>query len=99
MSDAELLLLVESRKKSGIAAALMNIFLFGCGYFYLGKWIYGIFMGGIALTLIIIDMDAAAIGFLIWMFIDGFLETNNYNKKVIEDVVKERRNNQESKTG
>jgi hypothetical protein len=89
MSDAELLLQVESRKKSGIVAALMNLFLFGCGYFYLRKWIYGIFMGGIALTLIIMDMDAAAIGFLIWMFIDGFLEANSYNKKVIEDALKE----------
>ena len=55
MSDAALLLLVESRKKSGWLAALLNLFLPGAGYIYCGRWILGIFAFFFIVALVLVS--------------------------------------------
>jgi len=89
MSDAELLLLVESRKKSGIVAALLNLFLLGSGYIYLGKWITGIIIGLFLIFMVITELGWPMFGLLVFIFVDGFLEAKKYNNKVISDTIRE----------
>lgn len=90
MSDVELLLLVESRKKSGGIAALLNLFLPGAGYIYCGRWILGIFAFFFVIALLVFSLGFAAIGLDFMLVIDGFLCANRYNKQLIEKVLKER---------
>lgn len=90
MSDAELLLMVEARKKSGVVAALLNLVLPGAGYMYCGRWILGIFAFLLVVTLFLVSLGAFA-GFLALMLIlDGFLSAGRYNRKLIERVLAER---------
>lgn len=89
MSDAELLLLVKSREKSGFLAAILNIFLPGAGYMYCGRW----FLGIIAFAMVVgvaFVMPIASVSFVVIMFIDGFLSAGRYNRKLIETIIKER---------
>lgn len=90
MSDAELLLLVESRKKSGGIAALLNLFLPGAGYIYCGRWILGIFAFFFVIALAVFSLGFAAIGLVFMLVIDGFLCAGRYNKNLITEVLKER---------
>ena len=90
MSDAELLLIVESRKKSGVVAALLNLVLPGAGYMYCGRWILGIFAFLIVVVLFVISLGYLA-GFLaLVLILDGFLCAGRYNRKLIERVLAER---------
>lgn len=90
MTDAELLLLVESRKKSGAVAALLNLVLPGAGYMYCGRWILGIFAFLIVVLLFLVSLGYFA-GFLaIMLILDGFLCAGRYNRKLIENVLAER---------
>ena len=90
MGDAELLLMVESRKKSGVVAALLNLVLPGAGYMYCGRWILGIFAFLLVVALFLISLGAFA-GFLALMLIlDGFLCAGRYNRKLIERILAER---------
>lgn len=93
MTDAELLLTVESRKKSGWLAALLNMFLPGFGYFYCGKWLLGI----AAILFIVMGFVVfgaggflAAGAFQLMFIIDGFLCAGRYNKKMIVETIKAR---------
>ena len=90
MSDAELLLLVESRKKSGGIAALLNLFLPGAGYIYCGRWLLGIFAFFFVIAMLIFSLGFAAIGIVLMLVIDGFLCAGRYNKDLINSVLKER---------
>lgn len=90
MSDAELLLLVESRKKSGGVAALLNLFLPGTGYIYCGRWVLGIFAFLFVIALYISSVGFATIGLVLMLVIDGFLCAGRYNKQIIEKVLLER---------
>ena len=89
-SDAELLLLVESRKKSGGIAALLNLLLPGAGYAYCGRWLLGIFAFFFVITLFVVSLGFAAIGLVLMLVIDGFLCANRYNKRMIEEALKAR---------
>jgi len=90
MSDAELLLMVEARKKSGVVAALLNLVLPGAGYMYCGRWILGIFAFLFVVTLFLISLGYFA-GFLaLVLILDGFLCAGRYNRKLIERVLAER---------
>ena len=90
MSDAELLLLVESRKKSGGIAALLNLFLPGAGYVYCGRWFLGIVAFFFVIGLFVLSLGYAALGLVLMLVIDGFLCAGRYNKQLIEKVIKER---------
>jgi hypothetical protein len=90
MSDAELLLLVESQKKSGLIAALLNLFLPGAGYAYCGRWLLGIFAFIFVVLLAITSLGFAAIGLMLMLVIDGFLCASRYNKKLIIKILQER---------
>lgn len=90
MSDAELLLLVESRKKSGGVAALLNLLFPGAGYIYCGRWFLGIFAFFFVIALFIVSLGFAAFGLVLVLVIDGFLCTGRYNKDLIEKIIKER---------
>lgn len=91
MNDAELLLTVESRKKSGWIAALLNLFLPGAGYAYCGRWLLGIVAFFFAVFMFIASFGFAAFALILILVIDGFLCANRYNKKVINDALEERR--------
>jgi len=90
MSDAELLLLVESRKKSGGVAALLNLFLPGAGYMYCGRWLLGVVAFLFVVALVLFSFGVAAIPLVFVLVIDGFLCAGRYNKTLIEKVIKER---------
>jgi hypothetical protein len=91
MTDAELMLTVESKKKSGIVAALLNLFLPGAGYAYCGRWILGIFAFCFVAALLVFSLGFAAIGLGVMLFVDGFLAAGRYNKNMIERVLADRR--------
>jgi hypothetical protein len=90
MSDAELLLLVESRKKSGVVAALMNMFIPGLGYLYCGRWLLALIVFMVVVPLTIITIGLAWVIFVLPLFIDGFLCAGRYNRKLIERILEER---------
>jgi hypothetical protein len=90
MSDAELLLLVESRKKSGVVAALMNMFIPGLGYLYCGRWLLALIVFMVVVPLTIITIGLAWVIFVLPLFIDGFLCAGRYNRKLIARILEER---------
>ena len=90
MSDAELLLLVESRKKSRFVAILLNIFLPGAGYMYCGRWILGIVAFFFVVTLLVVSFGLAAIGLYIALIVDAALCVGRYNRKMTESLIKSR---------
>lgn len=95
MNDAELLLLVESRRKSGGVAALLNLFLPGFGYIYCGRWILGALAFLFVVSWFILDFNFSAVGVVLILVVDGFLCAGRYNKKLIEKVLKERAESKE----
>lgn len=90
MSDAELLLLVESRKKSGWLAALLNLFLPGVGYMYCGRWFLGIVAFFFVVAMFVVSLGYAAVGIVFILIIDGFLCAGRYNKNLITQILRER---------
>lgn len=87
MTEAEMLLTVESRKKSGAIAALLNLFLPGAGYMYCGRWVLGIVAFIFVVTIALVSFDTMAIPLWIVLIADGLLCANRYNKKIIQDVL------------
>lgn len=84
--DAKVMLLIESKKKSGWIAAILNWFLPGVGYIYCGRIVLGIIVLLITVALII----KAFLGLFILIpvvVIDGFLSANRYNKRMIAEVL------------
>lgn len=90
MSDVELLLLVESRKKSGWLAAFLNLFLPGAGYIYCGRWLLGIVAFFLIVFMFVVSLGYAAVGIILVLIIDGFLCAGRYNKNLITQIIKER---------
>ena len=90
MSDAELLLLVESQKKSGVIAALLNLFLPGIGYMYCGNWALGVIAFIFVVIVAVITAGIGLIPLALLLVIDGFMCAGRYNKNMIEKVLKER---------
>lgn len=88
MSDTELLLLVESRKKSRFVAILLNVFLPGAGYVYCGRWILGIVAFFFVVLLLVVSLGIAAIGLYIALIIDAALCVGRYNRKMTEDIIR-----------
>ena len=95
-SDAELLLLVESQKKSGLLAAALNFILPGAGYAYCGRWILGIVVFIFVVTLVtsfsadaILNDLVGSVILILWaiMIVDGFLSAYRYNKKMISKIL------------
>jgi hypothetical protein len=86
-SDARLLLLVESQKKSGWIAALLNWFIPGAGYMYCQRVGLGIF---VLLFTIVVGVATAGVALLVLMpifIIDGFLAANRFNQKLLTRVL------------
>lgn len=96
MSDMELLLLVESRKKSGWIAALLNLFLPGLGYAYCGRWLLGILTFFFVLALFVASFGLAAVGLALLLVIDGFLCAGRYNRELLHRVIRERQESQQA---
>lgn len=90
MSDAELLLTVESRKKSGWLAAFMNLVLPGAGYAYCARWVLGIVVFAFVVAVFVILGPLGYAPFVAILFIDGFLCAGRYNKNLITQILKER---------
>jgi len=87
MTEAEMLLTVESRKKSGAVAALLNLVLPGAGYMYCGRWILGIVAFVFVVAMALVSFGTMAIPLWIVLIVDGLLCANRYNKKIIQDVL------------
>lgn len=87
MSDASLLLLVESQKKSGAIAALLNLVFPGAGYMYCGNWILGIVAFAIFCALFVATLGIGPLLFWPVVVVDGLLCAKRYNKKLIERVL------------
>lgn len=89
MNDAKLMLLVESKKKSGWVAAALNLVCPGAGYAYCGRWMLGAIVFLIIIGLLVASgkEPEAAAPFAIILAIDGFLAAGRYNKKMIESVL------------
>jgi|GEM_PF-1447935 len=97
MSDAELLLLVETRKKSGAIAALLNLFLPGAGYMYCGRWFLGVVAFFFTIALLVFSLGLAVVGVVLMLVIDGFLCAGRYNKQVIEAAMREAAGHKETR--
>ena len=87
MTEAEMLLTVESRKKSGAVAALLNLVLPGAGYMYCGRWILGMVAFVFVVAMALVSFGTMAIPLWIVLIVDGLLCANRYNKKIIQDVL------------
>jgi TM2 domain-containing membrane protein YozV len=84
--DTKVMLLIESKKKSGWIAAILNWFIPGVGYMYCGRVILGI----IVLLITVVVAVKAILGLFIIIpvvVIDGFLSASRYNKKMIAEVI------------
>lgn len=88
MNDAKLMLLVESKKKSGWIAALLNLVIPGAGYAYCGRWLLGTIVFFIVMGIAVAaGSPEAVVPFVAIFFIDGFLAAGRFNKKMIESVL------------
>ena len=103
MTDTALFLKVESQKKSGWIAALLNLFLPGAGYIYCGRWFLGIFafffvgyMLVISINIGALAIENAIIGAVMILVIDGFLCAGRYNKKLVYRILSEEDNQDSS---
>lgn len=86
-SDTATLLLIESKKKAGWIAALLNWVIPGAGYMYCGRVVLGILVLFIAVG---VAVATAGVGLLVMMpilIIDGFLAANRYNKKMMREIL------------
>ncbi|MDB5957513.1 hypothetical protein [Ramlibacter sp.] len=90
MSDAELLLLVESKKKSGWVAAFLNLVVPGAGYMYCGNWILGLVAFLFAVVVLVVTLGAGAAVVYPVVFIDGFLAAGRANKNMIQKLIADR---------
>jgi hypothetical protein len=91
MTDAQWTAWIESRKKSGWIAALLNLFLPGAGYFYCGRYVLGVFAFILVAIMWTVAFAAwAMVGVFAWggvalmLVIDGLLCARRYNRKLIE---------------
>ena len=89
-SDAEFVMLVKSKQKSGVIAALLNLFLPGAGYAYCGRWVLGIFAFIIVVAVFVASFGLAAGGLILVLIIDGFLCASRHNNKLVERMILER---------
>ena len=90
MNDTELLLLVQSRKKSRFVAILVNLFLPGAGYMYCGRWVLGVITFFFVITLLIFSWGLAALGLVVALVVDGALCAGRYNRKMTEELIRSR---------
>ena len=89
MSSAKLMLQVESRKKSGWIAALLNLVLPGAGYMYCGRWFLGIVAFILVVTMFVVSLGLASGFLIVLLIVDGFLCAGRYNKKMMMKVLAE----------
>ena len=90
-SDAEFMALLESRKKSGLVAALLNLFLPGAGYIYCGRWFLGIIAFFMVVAMFIVSFGLAAVGIIFILVVDGLLCAGRYNRNLTEEMISKRR--------
>jgi TM2 domain-containing membrane protein YozV len=90
MSDTELLLLVEARKKSRFVAILLNLFIPGAGYVYCGRWVLGLLALWFTVVLWVQVGWPVAILLIFVLVIDGALCVGRYNRKMTEQLIMER---------
>lgn len=91
MTEAELMLTVESMKKSGAIAAILNLVIPGAGYMYCGRWILGIIAFVFVVSMALMSFGVLVLPLWLVMIVDGLLCANRYNKKLIEQVLAEHR--------
>ena len=90
MNDAELMLIVESRKKSRFVAILLNLLIPGAGYVYCGRWVLGLVALWFVVILWIQIGWPVAVLLVFVLVIDGALCVGRYNKTMTEEVIHNR---------
>lgn len=90
MSDTEFMLMVESRKKSGGVAALLNFFFPGGGYIYCGNWVLGIVAFFFTIIVLVATLGFGAFFVYPLLIIDGFLAAGRYNKNMVAQMIQDR---------
>lgn len=85
--DARLILLLESKKKKGWIAAVMNLFIPGAGYMYCGRWVLGVIALFIAIGIGIATAGVGLTPLAVVLIIDGFLSADRYNKKLMAELL------------
>ena len=83
----EELMLLEANKKSGLVAALLNIFIPGAGYMYCGRWVLGIFAMVFVIGFVVVSLGYLAGGLWLMLIIDGFLCAGRYNKDLLTSAI------------
>lgn len=91
LSDAQWTALIDSKKKSGWIAALLNLVIPGAGYIYCGRYFLGIVAFIFVVCMWAVFLAAWAIfgvfagwSLALMLFIDGFLCARRYNREMIE---------------
>lgn len=87
--DAKLMLTLESKKKKGWVAAVLNWFIPGAGYMYCDRWILGAIVLIIAVGVAIATAGIGLIPLAVILIIDGFLSAARYNKKLMAELLAE----------
>jgi ABC-type multidrug transport system permease subunit len=90
MSDTEFQMLVDSKKKSGVVAAILNLVIPGAGYVYCGRWVLGIVAFFLVIAMFVASFGFAAVGIALILIADGFLCAGRYNKLLVERMIQER---------
>ena len=80
-------LLIDSQKKSGWVAALLNLIIPGAGYMYAGRVVLGILAFLLVVTVSVVTFGLAYPFLVLVVFVDGFLCASRYNKKLTERVL------------
>lgn len=88
-SDARLMLTLESKKKKGWVAAVLNWVIPGAGYMYCGRRILGVIVLIIAVGVAIATGGIGLIPLGVILIIDGFLSAERYNKKLMAELLAE----------
>lgn len=90
MTDAEFTMLIDSKKKSGGIAALLNLCFPGAGYMYCGRWFLGIIAFFIVVGMFIASLGLAIFGIWLILITDGFLCASRYNKDLVQRMIQDR---------
>ena len=86
--NTKALLLLETKKKSQIVAALLNLLLPGAGYAYCGRWLLGLIAFLFVAAIAVLSFGLAVAPLILLLIIDGYLAAGRYNNKLIQSLIK-----------
>jgi hypothetical protein len=76
----------QVRKKSGLAAAIMNFLILGVGYMYCGSWVLGILAFLVTLVVVVATLGYGLFIMVPILIIDGFLAAGRANQRLLQEL-------------